>query len=251
MVPPALPADVRPPCPPLPRQTSQYTWPQLVRLKHSVCWGGWKQRLQNTQLAMARAPAAVAATPRPRAAHARQRRGFRRRPQGGDSAPAQTPARSPAPAHQGARRSRHSHSLPEGASAEASGRASRSHRAGGPRPEPPAPLVRSPQRPVGPRGRELQSRPGGRCPVSDAGAGTAAAGSGEAAAAGAGGVRRARGGRPCLRNGGGPGGPDRAGVRWPETQRAHREGGGTRKADRTRPGRPGQARGRRLPLTCA
>lgn len=182
MVPPALPADVRPPCPPLPRQTSQYTWPQLVRLKHSVCWGGWKQRLQNTQLAMARAPAAVAATPRPRAAHARQRRGFRRRPQGGDSAPAQTPARSPAPAHQGARRSRHS--LPEGASAEASGRASRSRRAGGPRPEPPAPLVRSPQRPVGPRGRELQSRPGGRCPVSDAGAGTAAAGSGEAAAAG-------------------------------------------------------------------
>lgn len=41
---------------PLRRQESQNTCPQLVRLKDDFLCGGWKQRLQNTQLAMTRDP---------------------------------------------------------------------------------------------------------------------------------------------------------------------------------------------------
>lgn len=48
---------------PLRRQESQYTCPQLVRLKDDFLCGGWKQRLQNTQLAMAGEPREAHATP--------------------------------------------------------------------------------------------------------------------------------------------------------------------------------------------
>lgn len=59
-------------CPrrPLRRQESQYTCPQLVRLKDDFLCGGWKHRLQNTQLAM---------TAGPREAHVRPSRGQRGR----------------------------------------------------------------------------------------------------------------------------------------------------------------------------
>lgn len=68
-VPPGAPAQPSQPSP-LPRQTSQYTWPQLVRLKHDVRCGGWKQRLQNTQLAMPDAASTSRRSPGPDAAHA-------------------------------------------------------------------------------------------------------------------------------------------------------------------------------------
>lgn len=48
---------------PLRRQESQYTCPQLVRLKDDFLSGGWKQRLQNTQLAMTKDPRETRARP--------------------------------------------------------------------------------------------------------------------------------------------------------------------------------------------
>lgn len=44
-------------------QESQNTCPQLVRLKDDFLCGGWKQRLQNTQLAMTEDPRGIRARP--------------------------------------------------------------------------------------------------------------------------------------------------------------------------------------------
>lgn len=62
---PAWPARGPRPPSPFPRQTSQYTWPQLVRRKHDVRCGGWKQRLQNTQPAMPDPGSALPPQPSP------------------------------------------------------------------------------------------------------------------------------------------------------------------------------------------
>lgn len=48
---------------PFRRQESQNTCPQLVRLKDDFLCGGWKQRLQNTQLAMTEDPRGIRARP--------------------------------------------------------------------------------------------------------------------------------------------------------------------------------------------
>lgn len=76
---------------PLPRHASQYTCPQLVRLKDDFLCGGWKQRLQNTQLAMTRGPREV---------HARSTRGPReRRSPGADCRDSCAPALTAAHAY--------------------------------------------------------------------------------------------------------------------------------------------------------